>query len=156
MFKPRLRPRPVEGETIRRRPFLNISPFFSLKLSHLRTFLIAIPRMFWGAFLRIHLVYPGGSGCVLRVLCQTRLCSDPAKLEIDLEELELYNYVSGKRIIAKKGHLDLKTNTVKVPTSLIKETQGVTVEGKLICLMNLNAFRQSIGDNGAAAQGRMQ
>ena len=82
---------------------------------------------------------------------------DPAKMEIDLEELELYNYVSGKRIIAKKGRLDLKTNTVKVPTSLIKETQGVTVEGKLICLdMNLNAFRQSIGDNGAAAQGRMQ
>ena len=70
---------------------------------------------------------------------------DPAKLEIDLEELELYNHVSGKRIIAKKGRLDLKTNTVKVPTSLIKETQGVTVEGKLICLdMNLNAFGQSM------------
>ena len=82
---------------------------------------------------------------------------DPGKSEIDLEELELYNHVSGKRIIAKKGRLDLKTNTVSVPTSMIKEAQGVSVEGKLICLdMNLNAFRQSMADSGPASQGKMQ
>jgi len=82
---------------------------------------------------------------------------DPAKLEIDLEELELYNHVSGKKIVAKKGRLDLKTNTVTVPTSLIKEARGVTVEGKLICFdMNLNAFRQSMADSGPASQGKMQ
>jgi hypothetical protein len=82
---------------------------------------------------------------------------DPAKSEIDLEEFELYNHVSGKKIVARKGRLDLKTNTVTVPTSLIKEAQGVSIEGKLICLdMNLNAFRQSIGENGPAAQVRMQ
>jgi hypothetical protein len=82
---------------------------------------------------------------------------DTGKSEIDLEEFELYNYLSRKKIIAKKGRFDLKTNTVKVPTSLIKEAQGVTVEGKIICLdMNLNAFRQSIDENSPAAQVRMQ
>jgi hypothetical protein len=82
---------------------------------------------------------------------------DPAKSEIDLEGFELYNYVSGKKIFAKKGRFDLKTNTVTVATSLIKEAQGVPIEGKLICLdMNLNAFRQSMVDSGPASQGKIQ
>ena len=82
---------------------------------------------------------------------------DPGKSEIDLEDLELYNYVSWKRIIAKKGRLDLKANTVTVPTSLIKEATGVPIEGKSICIdMNLNALRQSVVDGRPASQGRIK
>jgi hypothetical protein len=82
---------------------------------------------------------------------------DAAKFEIDLEEFELYNHVSGKKIIAKKGRFDLETNTLKIATSLIKEAQGVRVEGKLICLdLNLNAFRPRMVDGGPTTQGRMQ
>jgi hypothetical protein len=82
---------------------------------------------------------------------------DAAKFEIDLEEFELYNHLSGKKIIAKKGRFDLKTNTLKIPTSLIKEAQGVSVEGKLICLdTNLNEFSGRMVDGGHTIQGRMQ
>ena len=82
---------------------------------------------------------------------------DAAKFEIELEEFELYNHLSGKKIVAKKGRYDLKTNTIKIPTSLIKEAQGVRVEGKLICLdTNLNAFSGRMVDGGPTIQGIMQ
>ena len=61
------------------------------------------------------------------------------KSELELEDLEFENVELGRRIAAKKGSLDLKTNIVKIPKSSITQTHAVSLSGHAILLdMNLN------------------
>ena len=61
------------------------------------------------------------------------------KSELQLNDLELENVELGKRIAAKRGVIDLKSSLVKIPTSSIRQSNGILIGGHAIQLdMNLN------------------
>lgn len=61
------------------------------------------------------------------------------KSEMELEDLELENVELGRRIAAKKGSLDLKSQLVKISASAVTHAQAVQISGGSFQLdMNLN------------------
>jgi hypothetical protein len=74
------------------------------------------------------------------VRCRARLAYlNVTKTEMELEDLELENVELGRRIAAKKGCLDLKSQLVKISASAVTHAQAVPISGSSFQLdMNLN------------------
>jgi hypothetical protein len=74
------------------------------------------------------------------VRCRARLAYlNVTKTEMELEDLELENVELGRRIAAKKGALDLKSQLVKISASAVTHAQAVPISGGSFQLdMNLN------------------
>jgi hypothetical protein len=61
------------------------------------------------------------------------------KSVLELEDLELENVKFGRRIAAKKGSLDLKSQLVKTSASAVTHTQAISISsGSFLLDMNLN------------------